>query len=74
MKHSTSTPNFNNLLWNDLILFCQLLFFIFLRERAREGEREGEKHTFQMCPNQARTLNPGMCPDKELNSDFQFVG
>ena len=44
--------------------------FIF-RERGREGEREGEKHSCVVASNMPCTgdtaHNPGLCPDWELN-------
>ena len=48
--------------------FCQQLF---IRERGRKGEREGEKHQCVVAPhvppNGDLAHNPGMCPDWELN-------
>ena len=46
------------------------ILFIF-RQRRREGKREGEKHqclVASVCPTLGNlALNPGMCPDWELN-------
>ena len=48
-----------------------ILFVFIFRGRVREGEREGEKHQC-VAPSSAPrtgdlTLNPGLCPDWELN-------
>ena len=58
-------------LWRDvyLTLFFKVLFIV--RERGREGEREGEKHQCVVeltCPIFGDlACNPGMCPDWESN-------
>ena len=50
-------------------LFKRFLFI--LRERGREGEREGEKHqcvvVSHVPPSGDLARNPGMCPDWESN-------
>ena len=50
-------------------LFKRFLFI--LRERGREGEREGEKHQCVVAshtsPSGDLASNPGMCPDWESN-------
>ena len=49
-------------------LFKKILFIL---ERGREGEREGEKHQCAVAshvpPTGDLVCNPGMCPDQELN-------
>ena len=44
---------------------------LFVREKGREGEREGEKHQCLVASHAPPTgdlvHNPGMCPDWELN-------
>ena len=52
--------------------FLKKKFYLFIfRERGREGEREGEKHHCVVASHVPSTrdpaLNPGMCPDWELN-------
>ena len=52
--------------------FFFLRFYLFiLRERGKEGEKEGEKHqcVAASCASPTGDLacNPGMCPDWELN-------
>ena len=44
------------------------ILFIYFREREKEGEREGEKHLLVASYRHTDWgLNPGMCPDSELN-------
>ena len=46
-------------------------YLLIFRQRGREGEREGEKHQCVVASHVPTTgepaLNPGMCPDWELN-------
>ena len=54
------------------ILGFFLTFYLFiLRERRKEGEREGGKHQCVVASHTPSTgdlaCNPGMCPDWELN-------
>ena len=46
-----------------------MIVFIYFRERAREGEREQEKHQCVVAspvpPSGDLACNPGMCPDQE---------
>ena len=59
------------------LIYCYFLNILFIqrgrkgRERGREGEREAEKHqcvvVSHMPPTGDLALNPGMCPDWELN-------
>ena len=55
---------------DNYLLFIKILF-IYLLERGREGEREGEKHQCVVASHVAPTgdpaRNPGMCPDWESN-------
>ena len=54
-----------------MISFLVFLFVCVLREKGREGEREGEKHQCVVASSTPLTgdlaWNPGMCPDWELN-------
>ena len=59
--------------------FIQRFYLFILRERGREGEREGEKYPCVVASHMPATgdlaLNPGMCPDWESNQrPFQFAG
>ena len=53
------------------IIFFTFLFYLFIWERGREGEREGEKHQCVVAshtpPTRDLAHNPGMCPNWELN-------
>ena len=46
-------------------------FYLFIKKRGREGEREGEKHQCVVASRAPTTgslaRNPGMCPDWESN-------
>ena len=57
------------LFFTNFILFFKILFIF--RERAREGEREGEKHQCVVAsrapPNGHVAHNPRMCPDWKSN-------
>ena len=62
------------IIWAEDNRKYRLLFldFIYLfLERGREGEREGEKHqsvvASHVAPTKDLDLNPGLCPDWELN-------
>ena len=48
-------------------------FYLFFREKRREGEREGEKHQCVVASHTPPTgdlaCNPGMCPDWESTHD-----
>ena len=53
-----------------------LSIYSFLRDRGREGEREGKKHQcvrdisigcLSLAPTRDPVHNPGMCPDWEVN-------
>ena len=52
-----------------MFLFFKILFI--LRERGREGDREGEKHPCVVAsrapPTGDLACNPGMCLNRELN-------
>ena len=55
-----------------ILLLKHLLKILFiLRERGREGEKEGGKHqcvvAFHVPPTGDLAHNPGMCPDWESN-------
>ena len=56
---------------NDIRKYFFKVLFIFFRERAREGEREGEKHQCVFASHSPPTgdlaHNPGMFPDWESN-------
>ena len=47
--------------------FLEKILFIYFRERAREEEREGEKHPCVVASHAPPTgdlaCNPGTCPD-----------
>ena len=51
--------------------FLKRFYLFILREKGREGEREGEKHQCVVASHASPTGNlacsPGMCPDWELN-------
>ena len=51
-----------------IFLFFKI-FYLFILERGREGEREGEKHQCVVASCLPSTgdlaCNPGMCPDWE---------
>ena len=53
-----------------LLYFLKILF-IYVLERGREGEREGEKHQCVVASHAPHTgdlaCNQGMCPDWESN-------
>ena len=55
-----------------IFIFFKKRFYLFIfRERAKEGERKGEKHqcvvVSHVPPTRDMACNPGMCPDWELN-------
>ena len=51
------------LIWSTKTIFI-LFYFLFLRERGREGERKGEEHWLLPSINTRQwTCNPSMCPD-----------
>ena len=75
----TSTTYCIILFYNYIYLFILISaislffkrFYLFFRERGREGEREGEKHQCVAACHASLTGDlthkPGMCPDWELN-------
>ena len=48
-----------------------LNFYLFILEKGKEGEREGEKHQCVVAshvpPTRNLARNPGVCPDWEWN-------
>ena len=56
---------------STFFLFLFIFYFYLFLDRRGEGESEGEKHqcVFASCTPSTGdlTLNPGMCPDWELN-------
>ena len=50
-----------------VISFLKKIFDLFILERGREGEREGEKHQYAVASHTVPTgdlaCNPSMCPD-----------
>ena len=54
-----------------LLLFFFLKILFIVREKGREGKREGEKHQCVVAsctpPPGDLACNPGMCPDWESN-------
>ena len=59
---------------NVYFLFLKIIYLLIIRERGREGEREGEK---QLCvvasctsPPGDLACNLGICPDWELNQQL----
>ena len=56
---------------NDQSVFFKNFYFFILREKGREGEREGEKNQCVVAshvpPTGDPACNSGMCPDWESN-------
>ena len=54
-----------------LSFLLKTFYLCIFRERGREGETEGEKYQCAVAshvhPTGDLALNPGMCPDWELN-------
>ena len=62
---------------DDFPFLFFLRFYLFILERGREGEREGEKHqcvvAFCEPPTGNLACNSGMCPDWESNQRNPLV-